>query len=144
MLEDVNRSAESVAQVLDFPSGSAFRNTCERYLHSTPQQIRDQGGARYVIDAFMRTSHAEAAGNDDGSDGDGLGDEEVQEAVIKRLSGAHAASTDTMPFASNRREIERSQPAPHASRHPRHPAGAPAPRRSSGTRARVSHDPADD
>jgi AraC-like DNA-binding protein len=144
MLEDVNRSADSVAQVLDFPSGSAFRNTCQRYLHSTPQQIRDQGGARYVIDAFMRTSHAEAAGDDDGSDGDGLGEDGIENAVIKRLSGAHAASTDAIPL---------SPVAEQSNGHSRRltplgtrviPAPAPPARRSTGTRARVSHDPADD
>ena len=60
MLEDANRSADSVAQVLDFPSGSAFRNTCQRYLRATPQQIRDQGGAAYVIAVFMREARGRA------------------------------------------------------------------------------------
>jgi AraC-like DNA-binding protein len=61
MLEDVHRSADSVAQVLDFPSGSAFRNTCQRYLHVTPQQMRERGGAAYVINVFMREAGAEPA-----------------------------------------------------------------------------------
>jgi AraC-like DNA-binding protein len=60
MLEDTNRSADSVAQVLDFPSGSAFRNTCQRYLHSTPQQVRDNGGAAHVIEVFMREARSRA------------------------------------------------------------------------------------
>jgi AraC-like DNA-binding protein len=60
MLEDSNRSADSVAQVLDFPSGSAFRNTCQRYLRCTPQQVRDNGGAAYVIGVFMREARANA------------------------------------------------------------------------------------
>lgn len=60
MLEDANRSADSVAQVLDFPSGSAFRNTCQRYLHSTPQQVRDNGGAAHVIAVFMREARSRA------------------------------------------------------------------------------------
>ena len=59
MLEDKHRSADSVAQVLDFPSGSAFRNTCQRYLQATPQQLRERGGATYVIETFM--SHARRA-----------------------------------------------------------------------------------
>jgi AraC-like DNA-binding protein len=58
MLEDKERSADGVALVLDFPSGSAFRNTCQRYLHATPQQIRERGGASYVIAEFM--AHAKA------------------------------------------------------------------------------------
>ncbi len=54
MLEDPERSADSVALALDFPSGSAFRNTCQRYLHAAPNQIRSRGGANYVISAFLR------------------------------------------------------------------------------------------
>ncbi|MGH7719860.1 MAG: helix-turn-helix domain-containing protein [Gemmatimonadaceae bacterium] len=54
MLEDRQRSADGVAVALGFPSGSAFRNTCQRYLHATPQQIRARGGARYVVGVFLR------------------------------------------------------------------------------------------
>jgi AraC-like DNA-binding protein len=53
MLEDPNRSADSVARVLDFPSGSAFRNSCQRYLRSTPQEIRARGGAGFVVREFL-------------------------------------------------------------------------------------------
>jgi AraC-like DNA-binding protein len=53
MLEDAQRSADSVALALEFPSGSAFRNTCQRYLRLAPQQIRASGGAAYVIRAFL-------------------------------------------------------------------------------------------
>jgi AraC-like DNA-binding protein len=55
MLEDPNRSANSVATALDFPSGSAFRNTCQRYLHATPEKIRARGGAGYAVKALLRT-----------------------------------------------------------------------------------------
>ena len=54
MMEDRRRSADRVAASLEFPSGSAFRNTCNRYLHSTPSQIRSRGGAQYVIRSFFR------------------------------------------------------------------------------------------
>ena len=54
MMEDRRRSADRVASSLEFPSGSAFRNTCQRYLHSTPGQIRTRGGAQFVIRAFFR------------------------------------------------------------------------------------------
>jgi transcriptional regulator GlxA family with amidase domain len=54
MLEDANRSADGIARVLDFPSGSAFRNTCQRYLKSTPQEIRARGGAGFVVDEFLK------------------------------------------------------------------------------------------
>ena len=69
MLEDGERSADGVAQVLDFPSGSAFRNTCQRYLHATPHQIRQRGGAAYVIAQLMSgvaspTLDAEAQGGE--------------------------------------------------------------------------------
>jgi AraC-like DNA-binding protein len=54
MLEDPNRSANSVAAALDFPSGSAFRNTCQRYLNATPEKIRSRGGATYAVNALLR------------------------------------------------------------------------------------------
>lgn len=54
MLEDANRSADSAARALEFPSGSAFRNTCQRYLKATPQEIRDKGGASFVVARFLK------------------------------------------------------------------------------------------
>lgn len=53
MLEEPHRSAQRVASALDFPSGSAFRNTCQRYLHAAPQEIRARGGASYVIRTML-------------------------------------------------------------------------------------------
>jgi AraC-like DNA-binding protein len=58
MLEDRHRSADRVANTLDFPSGSAFRNTCQRYLHATPGQVRSRGGAAYVVRALLRQVHS--------------------------------------------------------------------------------------
>ncbi len=58
MLEDRHRSADRVAGTLDFPSGSAFRNTCQRYLHATPGQVRARGGANYVVRALLRQVHS--------------------------------------------------------------------------------------
>jgi len=55
MLEDPHRSADSVARILDFPSGSAFRNTCQRYLSAAPQEIRNDGGSAFVVTAFLNT-----------------------------------------------------------------------------------------
>lgn len=49
LLEDPQRSADGIAIALHFPSGSAFRNTCQRYLHATPSEIRANGGAEWVI-----------------------------------------------------------------------------------------------
>ncbi len=54
LLEDEHRSADRVAAVLEFPSGSAFRNICQRYLHATPGEIRERGGASYVVRAMLR------------------------------------------------------------------------------------------
>lgn len=53
LLEDRHRSADRIALALEFPSGSAFRNTCQRYLHATPNDIRSRGGAAYVIRAML-------------------------------------------------------------------------------------------
>jgi DNA-binding NarL/FixJ family response regulator len=58
MLEDAHRSADRIATSLDFPSGSAFRNTCQRYLHATPGEIRSRGGANYVVRSMLRHVNA--------------------------------------------------------------------------------------
>jgi AraC-like DNA-binding protein len=55
LLEDPHRSANNIATALDFPSGSAFRNTCQRYLHATPEKIRARGGASYAVKALLRS-----------------------------------------------------------------------------------------
>lgn len=49
LLEDPERTADSVALALDYPSGSAFRNACQRYARAAPHQMRAQGGAAFVI-----------------------------------------------------------------------------------------------
>ena len=54
LLEDPDRKADAIAMTLDFPSGSAFRNMCQRYLGATPQEIRARGGADYVVGAFLK------------------------------------------------------------------------------------------
>lgn len=54
MLDDPKRSADGIARALDFPSGSAFRNMCQRYVGATPLEIRERGGARYVTSQFLR------------------------------------------------------------------------------------------
>jgi AraC-like DNA-binding protein len=54
LLEDAHRSADRIAAALDFPSGSAFRNTCQRYLGATPGEIRERGGAAYVVRAMLQ------------------------------------------------------------------------------------------
>jgi AraC-like DNA-binding protein len=52
LLEDRHRSADRIAASLDFPSGSAFRNACQRYLGATPGEIRARGGASFVMKAM--------------------------------------------------------------------------------------------
>jgi len=54
MLEDPKRSADGIARALDFPSGSAFRNMCQRYVGATPLEIRERGGVRHVTAQFLR------------------------------------------------------------------------------------------
>jgi len=56
MLEDERRSANAVAAALEFPSGSAFRNACQRYLCATPAEIRVRGGAAYAVALFFKAS----------------------------------------------------------------------------------------
>lgn len=62
MLEDEHRSADRVATTLGFPSGSAFRNTCQRYVHATPGQIRAQGGAAHVVRTLVRQVRGRGSG----------------------------------------------------------------------------------
>lgn len=60
LLEDRHRSADGVARILDFASGSAFRNTCQRYLSATPGQIKARGGASYAVRALLRQVNSRA------------------------------------------------------------------------------------
>jgi len=53
LLEDRHRSADRVAAALEFPSGSGFRNICQRYLGVTPSEIRARGGASFVIRSLV-------------------------------------------------------------------------------------------
>ncbi len=53
LLEDRQRSAGQVATALDFPSASAFRNLCQRYLGATPTEIRERGGAGYALETVL-------------------------------------------------------------------------------------------
>jgi AraC-like DNA-binding protein len=52
LLEDGDRKVDAIALTLDFPSGSAFRNACQRYLGLAPHEVRSRGGAAYAIQAF--------------------------------------------------------------------------------------------
>lgn len=53
MLDDLHRSADAVSAALQFPSGSAFRNTCQRYVRATPTELRQRGGPEYVIGLLL-------------------------------------------------------------------------------------------
>lgn len=61
LLEDEHRSADRVAKALDFPSGSAFRNTCQRYLRASPGQVRERGGSAYVMRILLHRVNARLA-----------------------------------------------------------------------------------
>jgi AraC-like DNA-binding protein len=54
LMQDTRHSAERTALTIHFPSGSAFRNTCQRYLNATPTEVRTRGGALYVFDALKQ------------------------------------------------------------------------------------------
>ncbi|HSJ63332.1 MAG TPA: AraC family transcriptional regulator [Gemmatimonadaceae bacterium] len=83
MLEDEQRSADSVALALEFPSGSAFRNTCQRYLRLAPQQIRASGGAAYVIQAFLEHRRDGAGAAIEELEDDALGEALVDEGLVR-------------------------------------------------------------
>jgi AraC-like DNA-binding protein len=54
MLGDSRHSGAKIAMTLHFPSASAFRNTCQRYLGVTPADIRARGGATFVLESFKQ------------------------------------------------------------------------------------------
>ena len=60
LLEDRHRSADGIAAALDFSSGSALRNICQRYVGATPSEIRDRGGAAFVLRKLLREVGAPA------------------------------------------------------------------------------------
>ena len=64
LLEDPERSADNIALALHFPSGSAFRNTCQRYLRATPSDIRRHGGAQWVLTNMLLDTGAAAEEED--------------------------------------------------------------------------------
>jgi AraC-like DNA-binding protein len=86
LLEDRHRSADRVALTLDFPSGSAFRNTCQRYLGATPGEIRSGGGAAFVL----RTLLAQVQPRDPDAE---VEEEPAEEEVPAVTSGEERPST---------------------------------------------------
>jgi AraC-like DNA-binding protein len=55
LLEDPGRTVEQVALLLDFPSGASLRNMLKRYTGLAPGEVRENGGMRCVIHAFLRS-----------------------------------------------------------------------------------------
>lgn len=52
LMDGTRHSTDRIALALSFPSGSAFRNNCRRYLGAKPSEIRSRGGAKLVFAAF--------------------------------------------------------------------------------------------
>jgi len=55
MLEDTTRSAEKVARELHLMSGTALRNLMKRYLHCSPDVLRQRGGFEYALTVFVES-----------------------------------------------------------------------------------------
>lgn len=70
LLEDHDRSADRIAKALHFPSGSAFRNMCQRYVQATPSEIRANGGATWVIESMFGRDHSADDSDDAALEGD--------------------------------------------------------------------------
>lgn len=49
LMDGTRHSTDRIALTLSFPSGSAFRNNCRRYMGATPSEIRAGGGAKLVF-----------------------------------------------------------------------------------------------
>ena len=54
-LGDPGRTGESVSRQLEYSSGAAFRRALRNYTGSTPMGIREAGGLKPVLDAFLGT-----------------------------------------------------------------------------------------
>ena len=54
LMSDPGRSAEQVAHMLDFPSGTALRNMVRRYVDVTTAELQERGGTTLVLEAFKR------------------------------------------------------------------------------------------
>lgn len=52
LMDGTRHSTDRIALTLSFPSGSAFRNNCRRYLGAKPSEIRSRGGAKLVFAAL--------------------------------------------------------------------------------------------
>lgn len=63
LLESTKTTADAVAAALHFPSGSAFRNTCQRYLRATPSEVRRRGGGDYVVRSLLRQARRSDRGH---------------------------------------------------------------------------------
>ena len=54
-LGDPGRTGESVSRQLDYSSGAAFRRALRNYTGATPMGIREAGGLKPVLRAFLET-----------------------------------------------------------------------------------------
>jgi AraC-like DNA-binding protein len=54
-LETPARTVESIALRVEFASATALRNMLRRYTVLRPQQVRERGGLRCIVDAFRRS-----------------------------------------------------------------------------------------
>lgn len=66
-LETPGRTVEGIALRVEFASATALRNMLRRYTRLRPQQVRERGGLRCVVDAF-RQSLAERREPPEGED----------------------------------------------------------------------------
>jgi AraC-like DNA-binding protein len=54
-LETPARTVEGIALRVEFASATALRNMLRRYTGLRPQQVRERGGLRCIVDAFRRS-----------------------------------------------------------------------------------------
>jgi len=60
-LETPGRTVEGIALRVEFASATALRNMLRRYTGLRPQQVRERGGLRCVVEAFRRSLAARRA-----------------------------------------------------------------------------------
>lgn len=79
LMDGTRHSTDRIALTLSFPSGSAFRNNCRRYLGAKPSEIRARGGAKLVF-ALLRDGISKRQGQ--------TSDPELSVPTVSRLQAA--------------------------------------------------------
>lgn len=114
LLEGGLRSADSVALSLGFSSPSSFRNTCQRYLHTTPHGIKALGGSAWVINAMFTTLYAPEPQASQDPNCVPLLDSQVDSLAASKKEGQGGSEKDSQEESQEDSQETNQAPAPSA------------------------------